>query len=106
MGLAFKENCPDVRNTKVVDVVSELESYGANVDVHDPWVDPQDAISEYGIELTESPRPDAYDVVLLAVAHDQFKGMGEEGIKTYGKPESVYFDIKYLLPAEASDGRL
>jgi len=106
MGLAFKENCPDVRNTKVVDVVSELESYGANVDVHDPWVDPQDAMSEYGIELTESPQPDAYDVVLLAVAHDQFKGLGEEGIKAYGKPESVYFDIKYLLPAEASDGRL
>jgi UDP-N-acetyl-D-galactosamine dehydrogenase len=106
MGLAFKENCPDVRNTKVVDVISELESYGANVDVHDPWVDPQDAMSEYDIELTESPRPDAYDVVLLAVAHDQFKDMGEEGIKTYGKPESVYFDIKYLLPAEASDGRL
>ena len=106
MGLAFKENCPDVRNTKVIDIVSELQSYGANVDVHDPWVSQKDAMSEYGIELTETPQAQAYDVVLLAVAHDQFKDLGEEGIKAYGKANSVFFDIKYLLPAEAADGRL
>ena len=106
MGLAFKENCPDVRNTKVVDIVNELASYGANVDVFDPWVDAAEARREYDIELTEEPVPGAYDVVVLAVAHEQFREMGEHGIKAYGKPESVFFDIKYLLPQGAADERL
>ena len=106
MGLAFKENCPDVRNTKVVDIVNELETYGASVDVFDPWVDAAEAKNEYGIALTEDPAQGAYDVVVLAVAHRQFKEMGEQGIKAYGKPESVFFDIKYLLPQGAADGRL
>jgi UDP-N-acetyl-D-galactosamine dehydrogenase len=106
LGLAFKENCPDVRNTKVIDIVTELASYGANVDVFDPWVDAAEAQREYDIELTENPKQGAYDVVVLAVAHEQFKNMGEQGIKAYGKPESVFFDIKYLLPPDATDGRL
>ena len=106
MGLTFKENCPDVRNTKVVDIVKELATYGASIDVFDPWVDAAEAQQEYGIELTEDPPPGAYDVVVLAVAHEQFRDMGEQGIKAYGKPESVFFDIKYLLPRDASDGRL
>ena len=106
MGLAFKENCPDVRNTKVVDIVNELVSYGANVDIFDPWVDAAEARREYDIELTEEPVPGAYDVVVLAVAHEQFREMGEHGIKAYGKPESVFFDIKYLLPQGAADERL
>ncbi len=106
LGLAFKENCPDVRNTKVADIVTEFASYGAHVDVHDPWVAAGDAKAEYDIELVDTPEHGAYDVVLLAVAHDEFKEMGEEAIKAYGKPECVYFDIKYMLPAEASDGRL
>ena len=106
MGLAFKENCPDVRNTKVVDIVNELASYGANVDIFDPWVDAAEALEEYDIELTEEPVPGAYDVVVLAVAHEQFREMGEHGIKAYGKPESVFFDIKYLLPQGAADERL
>ena len=106
MGLAFKENCPDVRNTKVVDIVHELITYGASVDVYDPWVDAEEAQAEYGIELTENPPQGAYDVVVLAVAHRQFTDMGEKGIKAYGKPQSVVFDIKYLLPQGASDGRL
>jgi UDP-N-acetyl-D-galactosamine dehydrogenase len=106
LGLAFKENCPDVRNTKVIDIVSELESYGAKVDVHDPWVSAKDARAEYGIELTEQPQAAAYDVVLLAVAHRQFRELGQQGIRAFGNPESVFFDIKYLLPADATDGRL
>ena len=106
MGLAFKENCPDVRNTKVIDIVSELQSYGINVDVYDPWVDPIEAKSEYGIAMVEDLQPNAYDLVVLAVAHRQFLDMGEVGIKALGKSGSVYFDIKYLLPAGATDGRL
>ena len=106
MGLAFKENCPDVRNTKVVDIVRELASYGSIIDVFDPWVDATEARQEYDIELTEDPQPGAYDVVVLAVAHEQFRDMGEQGIKAYGKPGSVFFDVKYLLPQGAADGRL
>jgi len=106
LGFAFKENCPDFRNTKVVDIINELKTYGANVDVFDPWVDAAEAREEYDIELTEDPAQGAYDVVVLAVAHDQFREMGEQGIKAYGKPESVFFDIKYLLPQGAADGRL
>ena len=106
MGFAFKENCPDVRNTKVVDIVSELETYGASVDIFDPWVDAAEAKDLYGISLTEEPEQGAYDVVVLAVAHEQFRAMGEQGIKEYGKPEAVFFDIKYLLPQGATDGRL
>jgi UDP-N-acetyl-D-galactosamine dehydrogenase len=106
LGFTFKENCPDFRNTKVVDIVSELKTYGASVDIFDPWVDVAEAQQEYDIELTEDPRPGAYDVVVLAVAHEQFREMGEQGIKAYGKPESVFFDIKYLLPLGAADDRL
>ena len=106
LGFTFKENCPDFRNTKVLDIVNELKTYGASVDIFDPWVDVAEAQQEYGIELTEDPRPGAYDVVVLAVAHEQFREMGEQGIKAYGKPESVFFDIKYLLPLGVADGRL
>ena len=106
MGLAFKENCPDVRNTKVVDIIHEMQLVGANVDVHDPWVSPEEAKAVYGIDLVEAPEQGAYDVVILAVAHRQFGDMGEAGLKALGKPASVFFDIKYLLPAGATDGRL
>ena len=106
LGFTFKENCPDFRNTKVVDIVNELKTYGASVDIFDPWVDVAEARQEYDIELTEDPQPGAYDVVVLAVAHEQFREMGEQGIKAYGKPESVFFDIKYLLPLGAADDRL
>jgi UDP-N-acetyl-D-galactosamine dehydrogenase len=106
MGLAFKENCPDVRNTKVVDIITELGSYGSTIDIFDPWVDPGEAESAYGLTLTEDPEVGAYDVVVLAVAHKQFVEMGEQGIKSFGKSGSVYFDIKYLLPQGAADGRL
>jgi len=106
LGLTFKENCPDVRNTKVVDIVAELESYGAVVDVHDPWVDAEEARQEYGIELAADPAKGAYDVVVLAVAHEQFRKLGANGIRQYGKPGALVYDIKYLLPAEGSDDRL
>ena len=106
LGLAFKENCPDVRNTKVIDIVRELVSYGAIVDVHDPWVDPEEAKAEYGIELRMQPAVEAYDVVVVAVAHRQFKELGEAGIRAFGKARSIIYDIKYLLPAEAADERL
>ena len=106
LGLAFKENCPDVRNTKVIDIVRELVSYGAIVDVHDPWVDAEEAKAAYGIELRMQPAAEAYDVVVVAVAHRQFKELGEAGIRAFGKARSIIYDIKYLLPAEAVDERL
>ena len=106
LGLTFKEDCPDIRNTKVVDVVRELEGYGTQCDVHDPWVDAKAARDEYGVELVAQPEKGAYDVIVLAVAHNKFRELGENGIKSYGKPGSVVYDIKYLLPAECSDDRL
>ena len=106
LGLTFKENCPDLRNTKVVDIVSELVSYGASVDVHDPWVNAEEARHEYGLEMAESPIPGSYDVVVIAVSHDQFRDLGEAGIRAFGREGALVYDIKYLLPKEASDDRL
>ena len=106
LGLAFKEDCPDVRNSKVVDIVSELESYGTNVDVYDPWVDAGEARDEYQIELLEEPERGSYDVVIVAVAHSIFKEQGAQGVRAYGNGNSVVYDIKYVLPADASDDRL
>jgi UDP-N-acetyl-D-galactosamine dehydrogenase len=106
LGLTFKENCPDVRNTKVVDIVSELESYGSSVDVWDPWVGMAEARAEYGIDLVTEPEKGAYDVVVIAVAHDQFRKLGEQGIRGFGKETSVVYDIKYVLPMDAVDDRL
>ncbi len=106
LGLAFKENCPDVRNTKVVEIINELASYGAKVDVCDPWVDAEEAKYEYGIDLVNEPEKGAYDVVVVAVAHDQFRELGEQGIRDFGKETSILYDIKYVLPADAVDDRL
>lgn len=106
LGLTFKENCPDIRNTKVVDIVSELESYGASVDIHDPWVDPEDVRAAYGIDLATDPEKGAYDVVVIAVAHDEFCALGRQGIRAYGKSNSIVYDIKYVLPSDAVDDRL
>ena len=106
LGLTFKENCPDLRNTKVVDIVAELVSYGTQVDVHDPWVDAAEAKEEYGLDLVAAPDQGAYDVVIIAVAHDQFRALGEKGIKALCKETSVLYDIKYVLPSEAVDDRL
>ena len=106
LGLAFKENCPDLRNTRVTDVVAEFASYGANVDVHDPWVSAEAARHEYGLELVPEPATGKYDAIVLAVAHRQFVELGVERIRALGKPGCVLFDVKQVLPREAVDDRL
>lgn len=106
MGLSFKENCPDLRNTRVIDVVRELEGYGIEVDVYDPWVDAGEAAAEYGLTLIHDPAQDAYDGIILAVAHDEFRVLGSEALRAFGKSDHILYDLKYLLPAEASDLRL
>ena len=106
LGLTFKENCPDVRNTKVVDIKRELESYGVTIDVHDPWVDREEARHEYAIELVDAPEKGAYDGVIIAVAHDEFRELGAQGIRAFGKKDSVLYDIKYVLASDEVDDRL
>ncbi|CAG9169613.1 Vi polysaccharide biosynthesis UDP-N-acetylglucosamine C-6 dehydrogenase TviB [Cupriavidus pampae] len=107
LGLTFKENCPDVRNTKVVDIIAALRSYNAQVDVFDPWIDVADAEHEYGLQcLTEMPPPGQYAAVVLAVGHHQFVALGEAGIKALGHSGAVLFDVKGVLPLGAADGRL
>jgi len=106
MGLTFKENCPDLRNTRVVDLVAEFNSFNCQVDIYDPWVDKQEAVEEYGIRPIEEPQKSQYDAVILAVAHDQFKKLGAERLRSYGKSQHVLYDIKYLLDKGQVDGRL
>jgi UDP-N-acetyl-D-glucosamine/UDP-N-acetyl-D-galactosamine dehydrogenase len=106
MGLTFKENCPDLRNTRVVDVVRELTEYNLNIDVYDPWVSVIEAVHEYGITPVAQPAIGAYDAVLLAVAHDQFKAMGAEGVRALTKKDAVLYDLKYVLPSDAVELRL
>jgi UDP-N-acetyl-D-galactosamine dehydrogenase len=106
MGLTFKENCPDLRNTRIVDIVRELGEYNVHVDVYDPWVDAAEAMHEYGIEPIRTPEPGAYDGIILAVAHHQFVEMGTAQIRALGKPEHVLYDLKYVLAATDSDLRL
>jgi UDP-N-acetyl-D-galactosamine dehydrogenase len=107
LGLTFKENCPDVRNTKVVDIVTTLQGYNTQVDVYDPWINVEDAEHEYGLKcLRQPPAAGTYDAVVLAVSHHQFVTLGEAGIKAFGKPEAVLFDVKSLFPLGAADGRL
>ncbi len=106
LGLAFKENCPDLRNTRVIDIVHTLRSYNAEVDIHDPWANPDEARHEYGIELTAQPQANRYDAVILAVGHDQFRSLGGPGVRALCKAESVVFDVKHVLPRDAVDGRL
>jgi UDP-N-acetyl-D-galactosamine dehydrogenase len=106
MGLTFKENCPDLRNTRVIDIVKEFKDYNANVDVYDPWVDPTQCEHEYGITPVAEIKKDNYDAIVLTVAHDEFKEIGVEKIRTFGKKAHVLFDIKYLFEASQVDGRL
>lgn len=106
MGLTFKENCPDLRNTRVVDIIQELRDYNAQVDVYDPWINAEEARHEYGIELISQLPAGRYDAIILAVGHRQFRELGAEGIRALGKPGAVLFDVKYLLPLGAADGRL
>jgi len=106
LGLAFKENCPDVRNTRVVDIVAELREFGARVDVHDPCVDPAEAQREYGLSLVATPAAGAYDAIVLAVAHREFKAAGAAAIRAYARRGGVLYDVKSVLPAADVDGRL
>lgn len=106
LGLTFKENCPDIRNTKAIDIIHELKSYGAKVDVYDPWADVQETHEHYGINLTENPAQGHYDGVVIAVAHRQFEAMGLKGIRKLTKPLAVIFDVKSMLPGSDVDGCL
>ena len=106
MGLAFKENCPDLRNTRVVDLVDEFKAFNCNVDVYDPWVSKEDSKHEYDILPIDMPKKGYYDAILLAVAHNEFVQMGAEAVRALGKSNHVLYDIKYILDAEQVDGRL
>lgn len=106
MGMTFKENCPDIRNTKVVDVVRELEDYGATVDVFDPWVERAHALEHCGIEICAAPDKGKYDAIILAVAHDDFRKMGVQKIREFGRSAHVFFDLKSVFLLNESDLRL
>ena len=106
MGLTFKENCPDLRNSRIIDIVNELESYHANVTVYDPLASEQEAKSIYGIDLIQYPQQGFYDAIILCVAHDTIKNMGAEQIRSFGKHSHILYDVKYVLEKEAIDGRL
>ena len=106
MGLTFKENCPDLRNTRVVDIVNELGEYNVDVDVYDPWVDPEEARHEYDITPVAQPEAGKYDAIILAVSHHQFVEMGAAAIRKLGKAKHVLYDLKYVLSPDESDLRL
>lgn len=106
MGLTFKENCPDLRNTRVVDVIAELQDYGIEVDVYDPWIDAAEAAHEYGISPVKKPSTGVYDGIVLAVAHHEFTEMGADELRKLGRENHVLYDLKYVLPADQSDLRL
>jgi len=106
MGLTFKENCPDIRNSRVIDIINEFKNYGAQVDIFDPWVDIQLTKYEYDITPIDKPLKNHYDAILLTVKHELFIQMGAESIRNFGKENHILYDIKYLLPANKVDGRL
>jgi UDP-N-acetyl-D-galactosamine dehydrogenase len=106
LGLTFKENCPDMRNTRVVDVRRSLLDWGLQVDVFDPWVNPEEVRHEYGFEVIAEPAPGAYDGVILAVAHEDFRKQGADAFRKLGKPDHVLYDLKYLFDAADTDARL
>ncbi|MBK1649876.1 Vi polysaccharide biosynthesis UDP-N-acetylglucosamine C-6 dehydrogenase TviB [Rhabdochromatium marinum] len=106
LGLTFKENCPDLRNTRVIDIVNELKDFQCQVDVYDPWASPLEAREEYGIELLTTPERGAYNAIILAVAHRQFQDMGEVGLRAFGQVVHLLYDLKCILPPSSSDLRL
>jgi UDP-N-acetyl-D-glucosamine/UDP-N-acetyl-D-galactosamine dehydrogenase len=106
MGLTFKENCPDLRNTRVVDIIAELEEFGCIVDVHDPWANAAEAQNEYSLSLTKTPQKGSYDAIVLAVAHSQYAEMGAKKVRSLGHDNAVLYDLKYLLAENESDMRL
>ena len=106
LGLTFKENCPDIRNTRVTDIIDELQSFHANVDVFDPWVDPADALKAYGLTMIDQPAKNTYDAIIVAVGHNKFVELGAEGIRNFGKEQHILYDVKYTFAKEDTDGRL
>lgn len=106
MGLTFKENCPDLRNTRVVDIIAELWDYGVKVDVYDPWVDGSESLREYGLAPIETLQDGVYDGVVIAVAHDEFREVGIEKLRSLGREKHVIYDLKYVLSPDHSDIRL
>ena len=106
LGLSFKENCPDVRNTKVIDIVYELEEYNIDVEVYDPWVDKAEAEREYNVTPISEPAMNTYDGIILAVAHNEFVELGVDQIRAFGKNEHVLYDLKYVFTKEDTDIRL
>lgn len=106
LGLAFKENCPDLRNTRVIDIVHELEKHNAQVDIFDPWVNHEEALHEYGIQPLSSIEQNTYDAIVITVSHDEFINMGTETIHAFGKSNHIIYDVKHILPKEQVDGRL
>lgn len=106
MGLTFKENCPDIRNTKVIDIVDELKAYEVDIDIIDPWCDPVEAANEYGLVVSKAAEEGEYDAVLVAVAHDEFKEMGVKAIRAFGRPKNILYDLKYVFPRDDVDIRL
>ncbi|GAA4333664.1 Vi polysaccharide biosynthesis UDP-N-acetylglucosamine C-6 dehydrogenase TviB [Pigmentiphaga soli] len=106
LGLTFKENCPDLRNTRVIDIVQALREFTTHVDIHDPWVNAEEAAHEYDLKLVHTPAHEAYDAIVVAVGHKIFAELGTEGIRKYGKPNAVLYDVKYIFPKTDVDGRL
>jgi len=106
MGLTFKENCPDIRNTKVVDIVDELKAYDIDVDIMDPWCDPLEAMHEYGLVVDKMADEDSYDAIVVAVAHNEFKEMGINSVRNLGKSEHVLYDLKHVFTKDDVDIRL
>lgn len=106
LGFTFKENCPDIRNTRVIDIVSELSDFNCQVDVYDPWVSPEEVRAEYGVDIIDYPAQGAYDAIVLAVRHDSIAALGGEEVRRFGKSEHVLYDLKNILPADQSDLRL
>jgi UDP-N-acetyl-D-galactosamine dehydrogenase len=106
MGLSFKENCPDIRNTRIIDVIAELKDFECDIDVYDPWVAPEEALREYGIAMTSNLTPASYDAILVLVAHNDFKSMGVDKVHSLGKEKHVLFDVKSIYPKDQTDLRL
>ena len=106
LGLTFKENCPDIRNTQVLSIVQELKKLNSKIDVYDPWVDKDRLINENNFQLIEYPIPNKYDAIIVAVSHDEFKKLSIANIRKFGKEKHVIYDIKYMLDPKEVDGKL
>lgn len=106
MGLTFKENCPDVRNTRVIDIIEEFQQYHANVDVYDPWVNSDEARQAYDVNIIDEVKKGHYDAIVLAVGHEEFLSLNAEGIRAFGQNDHIFYDVKGLMPRDAVDGRL